>query len=620
MKTLTISFFIIVFSFHYNIKAQRQMENLDRGLVAVKVEKGVFLSWRILGTDPDNIAFNIYRDAKLVNSKPITGATNLIDTIGTLSSKYEVHTYQNGVETIDNKCIGILSDIFLKIPLKKPDDARDPNGQMYGYSPNDMSVGDVDGDGQWDLILKWAPSNSHDNAHKGYTGNVYIDAYQLNGNFLWRIDLGINIRSGAHYNQFLVGDYDGDGKAEIACKTAPGTKDGTGKFLSNGPAAKDNDSADYRNKSGFIVEGPEYLTIFNGLTGKEMATVNYIPERGNQMDWGDNQGNRVDRFLATNAFLDGKKPSMVFQRGYYTRMTLTAFDWDGKKLQKHWAFDSNNKGSEKAFNQGNHNLSAGDVDGDGFDEVIEGACAIDHDGKLMYSTGLGHGDAIHLGDIDLDNPGLEVWEVHENKTVEYGYELHDAKSGNILWGAFTGTDNGRGMAGDIDANSPGYEMWSRDVDGIFSCKGKQLSKVKPSVNFRIYWDGDLQDELLDGTVIEKWNGNGTDTLIDFSRYSNAAGINGTKANPCLQADLFGDWREEVIYYNSANNFELLIFTSIIETKYKLYTLMHDPIYRLGIAWQNVAYNQPPHLGFFLGNGVEKAPKPRIVLSKLRINK
>jgi rhamnogalacturonan endolyase len=499
--------------------------------------------------------------------------------------------------------------------LKRPENGISPSGENYSYSPNDMSCGDLDGDGKWDLILKWAPTNSHDNAHKGYTGNVYLDGYKLDGTFLWRIDLEVNIRSGAHYNQFLVADYDGDGKAEIACKTTPGTKDGFGNFLNTGPAANDNDTINYRNKDGFIVEGPEYLTIFNGETGKEMATVNYIPQRGNQMDWGDDHGNRVDRFLATNAYLDGNKPSMVFQRGYYTRMALTAYDWDGKTLLQRWAFDSNDKDSEKAFNQGNHNISAGDIDSDGFDEIVEGACAIDQDGKLMYSTGLGHGDAMHLGDLDLDNPGLEVFTVHENHSAKYGYDLHDAKTGNILWGGFTGTDNGRGIAADIDASSPGYEMWSKEAEGIFSSKGKQLSKIKPSVNFRIYWDGDLQDELLDGTVIEKWNGNGTDTLINFNKFSNASKINGTKANPCLQADLSGDWREEVIYYNSATNDELLIFTTTILTNHRLYTLMHDPIYRLGVAWQNVAYNQPPHLGFFLGNGTEKAPKPNIVLIK-----
>jgi len=522
---------------------------------------------------------------------------------------------ENGKELPEDKKVNVNPNFYYPIPLKCPDSGISPSGENYFYLPNDMSCGDLDGDGQWDLVLKWAPSNSRDNAHKGYTGNVYIDAYSLNGSFLWRIDLGINIRSGAHYNQFLVADYDGDGKAEIACKTAPGTKDGTGSYLSKGPAASDYDVSDFRNKQGFIVEGPEYLSIFNGETGKEMATVNYVPQRGDQMAWGDNQGNRVDRFLATNAYLDGKKPSMVFQRGYYTRMALTAFDWDGKKLKVKWKFDSNDKGSEKAFNQGNHNLCAGDVDNDGFDEIIEGACAIDHNGKLMYSTGLGHGDAMHLGDMDIDNPGLEVFSVHENKTATYGYELHDAKTGKILCGSFTGTDNGRGMAGDIDSSSPGCEMWSKDVEGVFSSKGLQISKVKPSVNFRIYWDGDLQDELLDGTIIEKWNGNGTDTLIDFSKYSNASKINGTKSNPCLQADLIGDWREEVIYYNSANNSELLIFTTTTLTKYRLYTLMNDPIYRLAIAWQNIVYNQPPHLGFFLGNGVEKAPKPNIFLIK-----
>jgi rhamnogalacturonan endolyase len=310
----------------------------------------------------------------------------------------------------------------------------------------------------------------------------------------------------------------------------------------------------------------------------------------------------VDRFLATNAYLDGKKPSMVFQRGYYTRMTLTAYDWNGTTLSQRWAFDNN----ATYKGQGNHNLSAGDIDGDGFDEIVQGAAAIDHDGKGMYTTGLGHGDAIHFGDLDPDNAGLEVWEVHEDAGVAYGHELHDAKTGKILWGTNYDSDNGRGMSGDIDAASPGHEMWSSAGAGIYSCKGKQLSTAKPSVNFRIYWDGDLQDELLDGTRLDKWTGAGTSRLITLTGTS----CNGTKSTPNFSGDILGDWREEVILHDDAN---LYLHTTTTATNTRLYTLAHDPVYRLAMSWQNAAYNQPPHLGFWLGAGVDKAPKPDIVL-------
>ena len=603
MRTFTKCIMIALFLASFQVQAQRQMENLDRGLVAIKVANGVFLSWRILGTDLATTGFNIYRGTTKVNASPITGASNLNDAGGTTGSTYSVRPVINGVEQAVGSSATVWASQSLTVNLQRPAGGTNASG-AYTYSPCDASVGDVDGDGQYEIILKWDPSNSKDNSQSGYTGNVYLDAYKLNGTRLWRIDLGVNIRAGAHYTQFLVGDYDSDGKAEVACKTAPGTKDGSGAFLSKGPAANDNDATDYRNGTGYILTGPEYVTIFNGQTGKEMGTLNYTPARGTVSGWGDGYGNRVDRFLATNAYLDGKKPSMVFQRGYYTRMAITAYDWNGTTFTQRWAFDSNNSGNSAAAGNGNHNLACADVDNDGFDEIIEGACAIDHDGKLMYSTKLGHGDAMHIGDMDLNNPGLEVWEVHEDIGSAYQYELHDAKTGKILWGGKYTSDNGRGIAADIDASSPGYEMWSA-ASNVMTSKGVQLSASKPSMNFRVYWDGDLQDELLDGVKLDKWNGNGTSRLITLPGTS----CNGTKATPNLCADILGDWREEVITHDGAS--KLYISSTTIPTTTRMYTLMHDPVYRDEVSLQNAAYNQPPHLGFFLGNGV--IPKPNIVL-------
>lgn len=585
--------------------AQRSMENLDRGLVAVKTTGGVFLSWRVLGTDAATTGFNIYRDGVKINASVISGATNLTDASGTSSSAYSVNAVVNGMEQATGSKASVWANQGLTLNLDRPAGGSNASGS-YTYAPNDIAVGDLDGDGQFELVLKWDPSNSKDNSLSGYTGNVILDAYKLNGTKLWRIDLGVNIRAGAHYTQMLVGDYDSDGKAEVSVKTAPGTKDGSGGFLGKGPAATDDDSKDYRNSKGYVLTGPEYLTVFNGRTGKEMATVNYTPARGTVSSWGDSYGNRVDRFLATNAYLDGTKPSMIFQRGYYSRMAVTAYDWNGTTLSQRWTYDAKTSGKE-CYGQGNHNLSAGDVDGDGKDEIVEGSCAINDDGTFMYRTGLGHGDAMHLGDMDLDNPGLEVWGVHEETSSAYGYELHDAKTGKILWGTKTGTDNGRGTAGDVDANSPGYEMWSGANWNTYSSKGVQLATSRPAYNFRVYWDGDLQDELLDNVTISKWNGSKASTLLSLTGNS----CNTTKATPNFSGDILGDWREEVILHNGSN--QLFIYTTTIPTTHRLYTLAHDPVYRLGMSWQNTAYNQPPHLGFFLGNGANKAPVPNIKL-------
>ncbi|HSQ43173.1 MAG TPA: carbohydrate-binding protein [Fibrobacteraceae bacterium] len=608
--------------------ASRQMENLDRGLVAIKVSDGVYLSWRMLGTDPSAIGFNVYRDSVLVNSSPITASTNLTDTSGASSSTYSVRPVVNDTEYVADDTVSVLSNPWISIPLDRPDGGT-LHDTAYTYSPNDASTGDLDGDGKWDIVLKWDPSDSKDNSKSGYTADVYLDGYTLTGTRLWRIDLGPNIRAGAHYTQFLVADFDGDGKAEVMCKTAPGTKDGTGAYLSKGPAASDTNTAVYRNSSGYILSGPEYLTVFSGATGAELATVEYVPTRGTVDDWGDSYGNRVDRFLATIAYLDGTKPSAVFQRGYYTRMAITAWDWDGSNLTQRWYYNAATSGKE-CYGQGNHNLAAGDVDGDGYDEMIEGSCAVDHDGAFMYRTGLGHGDAMHLGDLLPSRDGLEVWEVHEDSSasIQYSHELHDAATGEIIWGTAdaNGGDNGRGLAADIDSGYAGYEMWST-LAGTYSATGSQISSSTPTdnttaqYNFRVYWDGDLYDELLTGTTMSKWTGTGLTRMYpyggtkQFYQYPNtsdyATSNNGTKATPALLADLIGDWREEVVY-GTSNADSLIIFTTTTATTHRMYTLMHDPVYRNAISWQNTAYNQPPHLSFLLSD-TANWPTPDIIL-------
>lgn len=562
----------------------RQMERLDRGLVAVKVSNGVYLSWRMFGTDPSNVAFNLYRNGSKVNSSPITDSTNFVDSSGSTGSKYTVRAVVNGQEQEQSKEVSVWDRNYLQIPIQPP---------TSSHTANDCSVGDLDGDGQYEIILKWEPTNAKDNAHSGVTDNVYLDAYKLDGTRLWRINLGRNIRAGAHYTQFMVYDLDGDGKAEVACKTADGTVDGRGTVIGNA-------NADYRNSSGYVLSGPEYLTVFNGQTGAAMSTVDYDPPRGNVSSWGDNYGNRVDRFLACIAYLDGQRPSLVMCRGYYTRSVLAAWDFRNGKLTKRWVFDGNNYSGYNG--QGNHNLSVADVDGDGKDEIIYGACTIDDNGKGLYTSKLGHGDAMHVGDLDPNRPGLEIWSCFESTG---GAALRDARTGEIIFRWNRTGDTGRACSADLIASSPGEEMWASGSP-LFSATGKELGSAPKQCNFAIWWDGDELRELLDGTTITKYGGG---TLLSAS---GCASNNGTKSTPCLQADILGDWREEVIWRTSDNKY-LRIYTTTDVTKRRIYTLMHDPVYRLGIAWQNVAYNQPPHTSFFLGHGMKEPPKPNIYL-------
>ena len=659
-----LSFIIYHLSFSVCASAQsyrtfpQQMERLDRGVIALPAqEQGNFVSWRLLGTDEKGTTFDLLRDGKTI-AQGLT-VTNFVDKKGTATSHYSV------IKKLRDNIISTSSetprwqDLYLSVPLNRPEGGTSPDGRSYQYRPNDCSVGDVDGDGQYELFLKWDPSNAHDNAHDGYTADVIIDCYKINyqsanAPLLWRINLGKNIRAGAHYTQFMVYDFDCDGHAELICKTAPGSIDGAGRYVTEAAddeeIRKADNQADYRNERGRILSGPEYLTVFDGQTGCAIHTVHYRPNRAfgiggsaiyDKEGWGDRgtAGNRGERFLAGVAWLDGPqgKPSAVMCRGYYTPSYLWAVDFDGKKLTTKWLHASttphdyyviDRQGQQTwyhdlkatAYGQGAHSLMVGDVDGDGCDEITYGSAAINNDGRLLYSTGLGHGDAAHLSDLDPDRPGLEFFMVHESRP--YGADLRDARTGELLWHETARDDTGRGVAADIDGNHRGFEFWHIFNRAVRDIKGNIISNNLPSCNFRIYWDGDLQDELLAnrsrpyfGSFIEKWDGEKavplpiTSTLhpspssLHFYDLGNSASCNWTKATPCLQADLFGDWREELILWDSSDAAHLNIFTTNIPTPYAVPTLMHDNIYRLSICWQNTAYNQPPHLGYYLPDAV-----------------
>lgn len=567
-------------------------EHLGRGVIAIRENPStVAVSWRYLSSDPMDESFDVYRNGEKVNKYPIRNATFFQDIYkGTESVLYTVKAIQSKTESNYQ----LPSDApagYLNIPLNRPENGTTPAGQSYFYAPNDASIGDVDGDGEYEIILKWDPSNAHDNSHDGYTGEVYFDCYKLNGQHLWRINLGRNIRAGAHYTQFMVFDFDGDGKAEVVMKTADGTVDGTGKVIGDA-------QADYRNEQGRILTGPEYLTVFNGLTGEAMQTIDYVPVRGDLMGWGDSRGNRSDRFLACVAYLDGIHPSVVMCRGYYTRTVLAAFDWDGKELKQRWVFDSNNPGCKDYAGQGNHNLRVGDVDGDGCDEIIYGSCAIDHNGKGLYTTKMGHGDAIHLTHFDPSRKGLQVWDCHENKRD--GSTYRDAATGEVLFQIKDNTDVGRCMAADIDPTQPGVEMWSVASGGIRNVKGEVVKdRVRGlSCNMAVWWDGDLLRELLDRNMVSKYNWE-KGVCERIAIFEGTLSNNGTKANPCLQGDIVGDWREEILM-RTADNTALRLYVSTIPTDYRFHTFLEDPIYRISIATQNVAYNQPTQPGFYFG--------------------
>ena len=573
--------------------------HLNRGLTAIKVDNGVYLSWRLLGTDPFDLGFNVYRDGVKINSEPIVTSTNYLDEAGTDAAVYYVAAVIDGVEVEQSETAAVLPVPYISIPFDPPAGGVTPDQVSYHYTANDASAADLDGDGEYEIVLKWDPTNAKDNAHSGYTGNVYLDAYKLDGTRLWRIDLGRNIRAGAHYTQFMVYDFDGDGKAELAVKTADGTVDGLGNVIGD-------PEADYRNSAGYILAGPEYLTMFDGETGKALATIDYYPPRGNVGAWGDGYGNRVDRFLAGVAYLDGVRPSLLMARGYYTRAVIAAYNWEDGEFVPVWVFDSNDPGKERAAGQGNHQLSIADVDGDGKDEIIYGAATIDHDGTLLYSTGLGHGDALHVTDIDPSRPGLEVFGVHEPYPNPAGINLRDARTGEILWGLPTNYDVGRGISINIDPNHYGNEAWASGSP-LFNAKGEVISTRTPnSTNHAIWWDGDLLRELLDHTngmgKIDKWDWE-NQTTINLVTFAGTHSNNGTKGNPSLTADILGDWREEAIF-RTQNNRELRIYLTTHPSEHRLYTFMHDRQYRVAIAWQNVAYNQPPHPSFYVGDDME----------------
>ena len=627
---------------------KRVMEKLDRGTVAVKTNDGVYLSWRLLGTESlTNQAFDIYRDSEKIYTTGEHDATCYTDSKGTADNKYTVVPKGEAIdktEAVDvwttNTTYKGRSVAYKDIAFKVPDGGKTPKDEEYTYTANDMSVGDLDGDGEYEYIVKWDPSNSKDNSVKGYTGKVYLDAYELDGTLLWRIDLGVNIRAGAHYTQYMVYDFDGDGKSEVILKTAPGSKDGEGNYVSKAGKniTKGDDKKDYRNSSGLLMGkdgGPEYLTVFNGETGAAMQTVDFDPPRSilTSSEWGDSYANRSERYLAAVAYLDGVHPSVVMTRGYYTYVYAAAYTWDGTDLKEQWLSTntpteknggtgctvkyadgtSKNNTNKTLYAQGAHSVSVADVDNDGYDEIIFGSAVLDHDGTVLTYDGRGHGDAEHVSDFDNDGK-QEIFMAHEagkhnDKIIPYAVDIK-RYNGDIMLQAAQG-DIGRGIMDNVDdeyALSSGNLslFWSVAADGIYNQAGEKVGNIPNTngsnmENFAVYWDGDLGRELLDGNKLVKYSiKSGTERIYYDSKNSTLPGSinNSTKSNACLTADLFGDWREEIVLRYGDG---VRIYFSTIPTDYRLTTLMHDSQYRCAIAWQNVGYNQPPHTSYYIGS-------------------
>lgn len=716
-----------------------QIDKINRGTVAVLTNTGVFVSWRLFknevkGSNETGLTgtdFVLVKNGKKL--AVVTDSTNYLDKEGTKEDKYCVVPFE-GTEPDEAALSEAMKDAmtvsawksgknYLDIPLQIPEGGVTLAGEEYVYHANDISIGDVDGDGEYEYIVKWDPSNSHDVSHRGYTGKCYLDCYRLDGKLLWRLDMGVNIRSGAHYTQFMVFDFNGDGKAEMAVKTAPGTKmtvyneDGSVKsskyitlpkkdveagvtneddyvcsaddyrehmiktFLTwlDHPCVKDGswpktleecfgiapqysyplsrkdaeELTDYfldvyalerspknelRKFEGFIYEGPEYLTMFGG-DGAELETIPWKFVRDDDgLMWGDyamkriEPCNRVDRFLSGVAYLDGERPYLLMCRGYYTRTTLVAYDFFDNKFNEVWSVDSGYVKMSNPFNdnphcaegtdpvygiiagQGNHSLSTADVDGDGCQEIIYGACVIDHDGSVLYSSygnlpngdraKFGHGDAMHVANIDPDRPGLEIFNVFEGASAApYGFALRDAETGNAYFGEYAERDLGRCMIGDIDPNTPGLQCWVNDV---FSNKGEKLPLEAPSTNQSIHWAADLTTQVID--VKDYLAGEHIGAVNDITHGimlnpEDTATNNGTKGNPCLIADIFGDFREEIVLRKKDDS-ALRIYINTDITKHKLFTLLDDTQYRAGVAWQNNCYNQPGYVSFYYASDMK----------------
>lgn len=624
MKAHKLPFYILLSLFIFTAKsvsAQRPMEKLDRGLVAQKVSNGVYINWRISPDEWYDTYYKIYRDGNLIYTTTTSEASNYIDISGNTNSVYTISSVKNGIESGQSKSTPVLTNGYLEIPLRQLGKS--------GYTPNDATAADLDGDGQYEIILKRLNLDYTVGNDSNFT---YFEAYKLDGTLLWSIDVGPNILSSSGVEIDIAAfDFDGDGKAEVFMRTSEGTIFGDGTKIGD----TDGDGiTNYRYSvvqspnMQYMNEGPEFLSLIDGETGKELDRVNFIP-RGNSSDWGDTYGHRANKFFFGAPYLDGLKPSLFIGRGIYTMTKMQTYDVVNKKLVKKWYWECTSPSAKQQgkydsepktyFGQGYHNYTIADVDGDGCDEINWGSMTIDNDGKPLYSTELGHGDAQHYGDLDPYRKGQEAFACNEDNP---GTNFRDAKTGKILYRHITASDCGRCCTANITDKYKGAEAWGGAI-GIATTDLKAVTPFGVAENFRIYWDGDLLEELTDHANFSTSTGVGYGQITKFIDYGNIQSLlttnsyscNYTKGTPNLQADIFGDWREEVIWWRP-DGLALRIYTTPIPTTHRIYSLMYDHQYRQAICWQMCGYNQPPHASFYLGNDFPTPIPPKATNGKL----
>ena len=593
--------------------AQRTMDKLDRGLVAVKVQSGVFCSWRIWGEEYYDVKYNLYRDGTKIAEN--LDVSNYNDAAGSTTSKYTVTAVVRGKEQSQSNAVGVLNNSYLEI-IPKHDQSITST-----LVPNDACCADVDGDGEVEILLKY-DNQSEINAsfpREGYNGEYSIfECLKLDGTVLWWVNCGPNMGDFQNNEQNIVGyDWDLDGKAEALFRAADGTTihAADGKTYVIGDATKNYRAATGGGTNWFMHDGAEYLVYVNGATGVPYVTMEYPLKRleSGETDlnkaWGDGYGHRSSKHFFGAPYLDGRKPSIFLARGIYTRHKMIALDVNPQthELTERWRWNCNDS-SSPYFGQGFHNYAVADVDWDGRDEICFGGMVIDDNGKGLNTTGLGHGDAQHQGDFDPYSWGQEIYTCQEEKPNNC---YRDGTTGKIRYRSVGGNDDGRSMAGNFCNDYPGA-MGLSARDEAISCVTNGyisgLTKNNVSQNFRIYWDGDLCEESFNYV-------NGKNTAGGIYKYgkgliatlTGSMTNNDTKGTPCYQGDIFGDWREEVIMRTSENN--IRIYTTTTPTTWRNYTLWHDMQYRNAMVWQMCGYNQPPHVSYFLGEleGITQAP-------------
>lgn len=614
-------------------KMERQYEDLSRGLVAVPGEGGTLVSWRFLGTDSEKLMYNLYCNGERVNTEPIY-KTNFFHAGAPAGAEYTLR------EVVTDSGNNIETGVEYKAKAWDKSYISFKVTEREGYNIDDGAIADLDGDGDYEILLRRTPSMDV----KTRTTYPLIEAYKTDGTHLWTIDEGPNEINEIDINIFAY-DMNGDGKSEVVMRSFEGTTDGVGNTIgdTNGDGITDY-SRDEKNLAIFkdrqyVISTPEFLSVYDGETGREIDRTALKPDKEPLSEWSYRYTDtprltkRASHYLFGLAYLDGVTPSVVFVRGAWDNVRAAAWHMEDGKLKEDWICNTpNTDDPDTIWGACNHNLICADVDFDGKDEILSGPMAIDNDGTGLYAVKaydndgkpqkLGHGDAFDVAFMDPDFNGYLVWACHETKDLLTNIELHDARTGVIDWGYGKTKDTGRSRAGDIDPTHRGHEVWGSTETIPMNFNGDNLVDVWNGIparaldgtvtenttipmNFKLYWDGDLLSELLDNITISKYNWE--DKSVDALMVADGCASNcGTKAVPCVCADMFGDWREEVVW-KTEDEKEIRIYSTAIPTSYKIPTLMHDPYYRSCIATQNNHYNQPANVSYYLGAETTEVP-------------